>query len=103
MTQDLQSGAQNDKEVCAVSDRPPAAIRFIGDLQRVEVQEGDFFVLSCNEELPQDTVERIHASFKSIAGDVPLLVLGKGMSLEVLDRTRALAKLDKLEDKARQH
>lgn len=77
------------------AQRPEAAIRFIGDLQRVQMQPGDFFVLSCNEELPQETVAFIHHEFKKIAGEVPLLVLGKGMSIEAIDRSRALARLDR--------
>lgn len=81
-------------------EREPAGIRFVGDLQRVQAQPGDFFVLSCEELLSMDSIDAIRNHFKQIAGDVPLLVLGKGMSLEVVDRARALAKLEKAETKA---
>lgn len=83
-------------------ERPAAAIRFIGELRRGDVKPGDFFVINLGELVPADTVEHMRNELKAIVGDVPVIVMSKGMSLEAISRERVLAKLDKAQTKAKE-
>jgi hypothetical protein len=57
-------------------------IRFLGDLQRLEIKPGDKFVLTCPHALSLDTMRRIEAQWHEFAGaDVQVLILCDGMKL----------------------
>lgn len=60
-------------------------IRFVGDLQRVQVQPNDRFVLTVDQVLSASQAEAIQRAWaKFMAGDdVPLLVCPKGARLDV--------------------
>jgi hypothetical protein len=60
-------------------------IRFIGDMQRLEVRAGDRYVLMCANLVDQETASRIEEAFKRFAGDdAKLLVLDPSMKLGVI-------------------
>lgn len=72
----------------------PAAIRFIGDLVKVKPEPGDLFVLTWDQLITEDTIVQAHREFRKLVPECRLLVLGKGMSLEVMGASRALARLE---------
>jgi hypothetical protein len=56
-------------------------IRFLGDLQRLDVKPGDTFVLTVDCDISQHEAESIQQLWAKVMGDVRCLVLGKGMKL----------------------
>ena len=58
-------------------------INFLGDLQRLELKPGDCFVLTTEQHLSVETVERIQETWeKFVGGEEPkLLILQGGMKL----------------------
>lgn len=60
-------------------------IRYIGDLQRVEVRPGDRFVLTVDDRMTDEGRKNVQKIWEVFAGeDAPkLLVLEKGMKLGV--------------------
>lgn len=56
-------------------------IRFLGDMQRLQPQPGDVFVLTCEERLDSATAERIKAELSGKLGGATVLVLDCGMTL----------------------
>lgn len=57
-------------------------IRFIGDMQRLQYQPGDVFVLRTDQSLMQHQLDQLRAHLRSVIGDeAPVLVLQGGMSL----------------------
>lgn len=63
----------------AKADEP--AIRFLGDMQRLQPQPGDVFVLTCEQRLDQATAERIKAELSGVLGGAKVLVLDSGLKL----------------------
>jgi len=60
-------------------------IRFLGDLQRLEIKPGDKFVLTTPGCISMDQRERIVQVWKQFAGeDAPVLILESGMRLGVI-------------------
>lgn len=58
-------------------------IRFIGDLQRVEVKPGDFFVLKCEQRLSFDQYLAARKYISDALGGAKVIVLDAGMTLGV--------------------
>jgi hypothetical protein len=59
-------------------------IRFLGDLQRLEVRPGDVFVLTVPRDFSREVQYRIVEYWRGIMGDVRLIVLEEGMKLGVI-------------------
>lgn len=60
-------------------------VRFLGNLQRLEPQPGDRFVLMTEDRLNRDAMESIQKIWSNFAGDGPkLLILESGMKLGVV-------------------
>ncbi len=59
-------------------------IRYLGDLQRLEMKPGEVLVLKCQDRLPLAAVERIKAHFTNELPGVKVLVLDGGMDIGVL-------------------
>lgn len=74
-------------DVAAPAPAPKAeepAIRFLGDMQRLQPQPGDVFVLSCEGHLDQATAESIKDYLAGVLGGAKVLLLGSGMKLGVV-------------------
>ena len=56
-------------------------IKFLGDLQRLELKEGDQFVLTCDRILSYEQAAVILKSWNFFMPDIKLLVLDGGMKL----------------------
>lgn len=57
-------------------------IRFLGDLQRLELRPGDKFVLMCDGHISRDVAQLIQHQWDTFAGpDVKLLILEDGFKL----------------------
>jgi hypothetical protein len=72
------------------TDVEDVTIRYLGDLSRLVVCPGDTFVLSCSRPVSQEQIEKIRAYWadymQAAIGRVPpLLVLGTGMSLGLVN------------------
>ncbi len=64
-------------------------IRFLGDLQRLEVKPGDRFVLQVDYHPTAEMLDRFREVWRRVMGDdVPLLVLEKGAKLGVVSLTQ---------------
>ena len=62
-------------------------IRYLGDLQRLELKAGDRFVLTVDRHLSAENhaaIQRVWADFVGQADRLPLLVLEPGMKLGVI-------------------
>jgi pyruvate kinase len=80
-------------DVAAKAEAKPAAveqpqIRYLGDMQRLQPQPGDMFVLTCEQHLDQATAERIKAELSGVLGGAKVLVLDGGMKLGVVQPTQ---------------
>lgn len=65
-------------------------IRYLGDLQRLSVREGDTFVLMVSSVLSRETCERIQQQWREEVGDAnKLIILSHGMRLGVIGRDDA--------------
>lgn len=60
---------------------PEREIRFLGDLQRLQPQPGDVFVLTCTQALSADQCDHLTSYWKRVMGDTKLLVLCDGLKL----------------------
>lgn len=57
-------------------------VRYLGDLQRLQLQDGEVFVLTSDADLNPPQIERLRASWESVMGkEAKLLVLTAGMKL----------------------
>jgi hypothetical protein len=56
-------------------------IRFLGDLQRIQPEPGDVFVLTVDAHLSEEEAMVVRARWLQAMGDAQLLVLGPGMRL----------------------
>ncbi|EHM01149.1 hypothetical protein HMPREF9946_02224 [Acetobacteraceae bacterium AT-5844] len=57
-------------------------IRFLGDLQRLEVKPGDRFVLTLERAPTPEVTQRVRQAWQAfVGGGVPLLILDPGMKL----------------------
>lgn len=62
-------------------------IRFLGDMQRVQPQPGDVFVLRIEQHLMPARIESVRRQWESVMGtDVKLIVLDGGTQLDLLNR-----------------
>ena len=60
-------------------------IRFVGDLQRLEVRHGDKFVLKVPRPMSEQQVARLRQNLTRFIGDgVDVLILSDGMELGVV-------------------
>lgn len=65
-------------------------IRYIGDMQRLQPQAGDVFVLTTEQPMAEEQAKRIHAKWVSVMGaDVKLLLIHGGLRLGVISRPAA--------------
>lgn len=60
-----------------------------GNLHRLDLHNGDRFVLTVEFDLTEHQAAMIMTNWRNFAGDVPLLVLTPGMSLGVIGREAA--------------
>lgn len=60
------------------------AIRFLGDMQRLQPKPGDVFVLTCEQRVDQATAERIRAMVSGTLNGAKVLVLDGGLKLGVV-------------------
>lgn len=64
-------------------------IRFLGDLQRLDVKPGDTFVLSVGGTISADMAEGLKKMWAAKMGEhVPLLILADGMRLGVVSAAK---------------
>lgn len=59
-------------------------IRYLGDLQRLQPQPGDVYVLTIERDLTAAQTEHVRARWESVMGEAKLLVLSGGMKLGVI-------------------
>jgi hypothetical protein len=64
------------------------AIRFLGDMQRLQPKPGDVFVLTCEQALDQDTAECIKNHLSAVLGGAKVLVLDGGLKLGVVGQAQ---------------
>lgn len=64
-------------------------IRFLGDLQRLELKPGDMFVLSVDEHISHEMADRLKQTFAEATGGAKVIVLGRGMKLGVVSAEAA--------------
>lgn len=77
-------GMLPDGAACAEAKRPAAdqsQIRYLGDMQRLQPQPGDVFVLTCERPIDTATAERIKAQLSGQLGGATVLVLDGGLKL----------------------
>jgi hypothetical protein len=75
-------------EAAPVSD--DVHVRFVGDLQRLEVRSGDRYVLTVPERVSAEATVRIRKAWEQFAGNSPLLILDGDMkvgAISMLDKT----------------
>ena len=65
----------------------PDEIRFIGDLQRLELKPGDTLVLKANQVLSQEVIHRLKEQMTDRFPDVPFIILDAGLELGVLGKS----------------
>lgn len=56
-------------------------IRYLGDMQRLQAQPGDIFILMFDRSLNEEEIIRVRASVKSLVGEAKVLVLTDGARL----------------------
>lgn len=67
-------------------------IRFLGDMERLQIQPGDKFVITVDQVVSDEFCSHIRAAWKMFAGeDSPLLILQRGMKLGAVNVTVAPA------------
>lgn len=77
------------------------AVRFMGELVKLDVAPGDVCVLMCSQSLSQDGANRLRETWRFVMGDdVTLIVLDGGMRLGVLSPQKAAEVHARLEDEA---
>lgn len=64
-------------------DKDAGEIRFLGDLQRLEIRPGDVFVLTCDSAISRDQEEALLARWREAARGAPLVILDRGARLGV--------------------
>ena len=64
-------------------------IRYLGDVQRLVLMEGDIVVISVDEYLSLEMSRRIKSAAQEIVADHKVMVLGKGMKIGVLSQKEA--------------
>lgn len=60
-------------------------VRFLGDVQRLQMQPGDVAVLSVDDHVSDDMAKRLKEYWNSAFPGVRLLVLDKGMRIGLLN------------------
>jgi hypothetical protein len=63
-------------------------IRFLGDLQRLEVRPGDVFVLKSRQPLSSEQLKRIHEMWEQNGPGGKLFIQGDGFELGVVSREK---------------
>lgn len=61
-------------------------IRFIGDMQRLELKPGDSLVVKAMGIISRDTAERIESMLSKKFPGVPIVVLDAGLEIGVLGK-----------------
>lgn len=64
-------------------------IRFVGDMERLEIRETDRFVLKVSSKVTMETAERLQETWKTFSEGKcgSLLILEPGMELGVISTT----------------
>jgi hypothetical protein len=79
-------------DVAESAESKPAAveqqIRYIGEMQRLQPQPGDVFVLTCEQRIDSATAERIKAEISGLLGGAKVLVLDSGLKLGVVQQSQ---------------
>jgi hypothetical protein len=61
-------------------------VRFVGEMQRLEIGPGDRFVLTTEQAISQEIAERLQAAWTAFAGEgVKLLILDRDMKLGAIN------------------
>lgn len=68
--------------------RHRARIRFLGDVQRLQLKDGDVLVLSVEGNITDDTEKRLVDTFNSKFPGVKAIVLREGMRIGLLNIDR---------------
>lgn len=64
-------------------------IRYLGDLQRLDLKPGDKLVLTLSSRVSRETLDRISLELQAFAGqDVKVLVLDEGMKLGAIGQEK---------------
>jgi hypothetical protein len=82
------SGATSKTPSGGSSGQKPREIRYLGDLQRLELRPGDILVLSVDAHISQEMAARLQADFREVT-DAKVIVVGKGMKLGVISAEAA--------------
>jgi hypothetical protein len=65
------------------------AVRFVGDLERLELKDGDRFVLTCSQAISDDLAKRLRSAWTAFVGGddrgMQLLILHSGMRLGIVN------------------
>ena len=72
-----------------MAEQPDGEIRFLGDLQRLELRPGDVLVLKTADKLSLATLRNIGERMRKICPEHKLIILDAGMELGVLSPTPA--------------
>lgn len=72
-----------------MANDPVDGIRYLGDMQRLELKPGDMFVLSVDEHISQEMAVRLKEQVAQATGCAKVIVLGKGMKLGVVSAEAA--------------
>ena len=58
-----------------------SGVRYLGDLQRLQLEPGDILVLRTKELISADTADRLHENFKRILPGHKVIVLDAGIDV----------------------
>jgi len=83
-------------DVAESAKAPPAAveqpqIRYLGDMQRLQPQTGDVFVLTCESRIDNDTAQHIKTMVSGALGGATVLVLDGGLKLGVVGKAEPVS------------
>jgi hypothetical protein len=70
-----------------MNDNPE--IRYLGDVQKLSLNEGDILVLSSDQHLREETAERLRQHLEREIPGHKVLILGEGLKLGVLSKDAA--------------
>lgn len=68
------------------AEHAPVQVRLIGDMVRLQPQQGDVLILMCDHIIDDDTARSLRRAIESHIPNVKCLVLGDGMRLGLLGR-----------------
>lgn len=74
------------------------ATRFLGDLAKVQIKQGDVCVLMANETVTPEEAKNFAAAWRAKFGETALIILDKGMRLGVLSPAQSAKATMHIED-----